>query len=142
MTFRVLPCQRARCHSVFEIRAHRSKEKTSRATPERKKPSSLLLVRLVEEDGERDDEEHEHGVNDVYRVPELLHGERQVAGAIHDLALARVAVSDVEGQHQNGQLGDGEAENLEVETGRIPFGGVELGGSTSPMRGGGLIQES
>ena len=70
------------------------------------------MVRLVEEDGERDDEEHQDCVDDVHRVPELLHRQSEVARSVHHLAAARVAVGDVQWEHQDGQLGHGEPKHL------------------------------
>jgi len=65
---------------------------------------SLLLVAFVVEDGERDDEEHKHGVKNVDRVPQLPHGQREATSTDEDGMLARVLIGDVSRQHENGKL--------------------------------------
>ena len=83
----------------------------------------LVLVALVEEHGEGDDEEDEDGVEDVDCEPEVLHGESEATRAVVDRVAARLAIRHVRGEHEDGDSGDGEAQN-DDEFGEVGLVGV------------------
>lgn len=89
----------------------------------KKKKHKLVLVAFVVEHREGNDEEDENGVEDVNREPQILHRESEIARAVVNGMTAGLPVGDVGRQHEDGDGGDGEAQN-DDEFGEIRLVGI------------------
>jgi len=94
------------------IQTHETLNNNSNFKPNKEETKKVLVkVALVVEHGEWDDEEDEDGVEDVNGEPELLHGKSEVASPVVDRVAAGLAVRHVRREHEDGDGGDGEAQN-------------------------------